>query len=278
MNNEQTQNNEQTVPEKQVNIIVNDEGVKDNAITQKQVDVVSGILKKGKRLFGSAGASLTHQMSDPIYKNAGINASLAKVGFEGEEKTDEWLVNWLKDKPQAVLVRSCHVRGAGKEEIDEETGALEGGDTDHLLIVGKTIIFIDSKNWKGKRSYKINPKGEILRGKSVFKGGKVHAIQAKFLWRKYLEPYTVQNTYPMIVITSEEVFVVRDKTWWKSAFKLTSLSDIELFLNAVWKKEHLDRVDYINANLITAIVINAIKPYNIVHEELGSVANLLEDD
>lgn len=261
-----------------ITIRKNNEGISEEAITQKQVDVVAGILEKGKRLFGSAGASLTHQISDPKYKNAGIDSSLARVGFEGEEATDNWLKDWLKDKPQAVLIRSCHVRGAGKETVDEETGALEGGDTDHILVVGKTIILLDSKNWKGKRSYRINEKGEIIRGKNVFKGGRVHAVQAKYLWRKYLSPYTLGNTYPMIVITSDDVFVVRDKIWWKSQFKLTSLDDVELFLSAVWKKEHLDRVNYINANLITAIVINAIKPYNIIHEELGNVANLLEDD
>lgn len=264
--------------EKDIEIRKSDEGVLTGAITQKQLDVVSGILKKGKRLFGSAGASLTHQIKDPKYKNAGINASLAQAGFEGEQATDKWLVDWLKDKPQAVLIRSCHVRGAGTETVDEETGALEGGDTDHLLIVGKTIILIDSKNWKGKRSYRINEKGEIIRGQRVFKGGKVHAVQSKYLWRKYLAPYSLGNVYPMIVITSDKVFVVRDKIWWKSPFKLTAMEDMDLFLKAVWQRENLDSVNYINANLITAIVINAIKPYNIVHEELSNVANLLEDD
>lgn len=258
-----------------VEILKNDEGIGEQ-LTQRQVDVVAHILNKGKRKFGSAGASLTHQISDPKYKDVGINAELAKVGLQGERKTDEFLNTWLKDKPQAVLIRSVHVKGFGKEEIDEETGALEGGDTDHIIVVGNNIILVDSKNWKGKRKYSINKKGEIIRGTRVFKGGKVNTVAAKYLWLKYLKDYNISNIFPIITITSDKVFVVRDNIWWRSQFHVLALNDLEMFLNAIWKKIDGDSIDYINANLITAITINAIRPYNFVHERLGNVEHLLK--
>lgn len=258
-----------------VDVVKSDEGI-GIQITQKQVDVIARILNKGKRIFGSAGASLTHQISDPLYEGKGIDAKLAKIGLEGEKKTDKFLKKWIKDKPQAVLIESVHARGAGKEEIDEETGALEGGDTDHILVVGNNIILIDSKNWKGKRKYSINKKGEIIRGNSVFKGGKVHSVQAKYLWKKYLQDYHIESIHPIIAITSEKVFVVRNNIWWKSQFHVLALDDLEMFLNAIWNKIGGAEIDEINANLITAITINAVRPYNVVHEKLGNVEHLLE--
>lgn len=258
----------------EIKVVKSSEGI-GSTITQKQVDVISKILEKGKRHFGSAGASLTHQISDPKYKDAGINPELAKVGLQGEKKTDKFLKEWLKDKPQAVLIDSVHVRGYGKEEVDEETGALEGGDTDHILVVGNNLILIDSKNWKGKRSYSISAKGEIMRSKKVFKGGKVNTVAAKFLWLKYLKDYNIRTVHPIIAITSEKVFVVRDNVWWKSQFHVLPLDDLEMFLNAIWKKIDGESINEIDANLITAISINAIRPYNIVHEQLGNVEHLL---
>lgn len=264
-----------------VKIIKSSEGI-NTSITERQLNQVTKILNKGVRHFGSTGASLTHQISDPKYKNAGIDASLARVGLEGEKKTDRFLKQWIKDKPQAILVDSVHVRGFGKETIDEETGALEGGDTDHILIVGNNIILIDSKNWKGKRKYSINEKGEICRSNRVFKGGKVNTVAAKYLWKKYLSDYNLKTIEPIIVITSEKVFVVRDNIWWRSPFHLLSLGDddntynnLDMFLGAVWKKINGDEIDYIDANLVTAIAINIIRPYNVIRENLGNVAHLL---
>lgn len=260
---------------KDIKIIKSDEGI-GTELNKKQVEVVSRILEKGKREFGSAGASLTHQISDPKYKDAGINATLAQVGLDGEKKTDNFLKEWIKDKPQAVLIRSVHVKGFGKEEIDEETGALEGGDTDHILVIGNNIILIDSKNWKGKRKYAINEKGQILRGNRVFKAGKVNTVASKYLWLKYLKPYHVESIHPIVTITSEKVFVVRNNIWWKSQFHVLALDDLGMFLDAIWKRIGGSSINEINANMITAITINAIKPYNILHEELGNLAHLLD--
>lgn len=246
------------------------------ASSDKQLDVVEKILKKGKRNFGSSGASLTHQISNPIYADKGLDAGLAKVGMAGEHKTSKMLRGWIKDKPNVVMVDSVHIKGAGTEEFDEETGTMEGGDTDHLLIIGKFVILVDSKNWRGKRKYSINKEGEVVRGGKPFPGGKVHAKQAMYLWKNYLTPYSpVFNS--IINITSEKVFVVRDVNWWKQSFKVLAMEDLIDFLDKIWDKIPEDSKQFINVNLVSDTVINAIKPYDVVKEKLGSVAGLLRD-
>lgn len=243
--------------------------------SDKQIDVVYKVLSKGKRIFGSSGASLTHQISNPKYKDAGINAGLAKIGLEGEHRTSKILRNWAKDKPNVVIVDSVHIKGMGKEEFDEETGIMEGGDTDHLLIIGPYVILIDSKNWKGKKKYKVSEKGQILRSNKPFPGGSIHATQALYLWKSYLSPFNaIFNS--IICITSEKVFVVRDVNWYKQPFKVVTMEDLSDFLDKVWEQVPNNAKSFINANLVTAVVTNAIRPYDVVKEQMGNVAHLLK--
>lgn len=246
------------------------------ASSEAQLNVVYKILNKGRRNFGSSGASLTHQISNPKYKDAGINAGLAQVGLDGEHKTSTILREWIKDKPNVVMVDSVHVKGAGKEEFDEETGIMEGGDTDHLLIIGNYVILIDSKNWKSKRKYGVNKNGEITRSNKPFLGGKVRTNQALYLWRRFLSPHgPLFNS--IICITSEKVFVVRDVNWWKQSFKVVTMEELTDFLDKIWEKIPSDSKSFINANLVSDIVINAIKPYDVVKEQLGNAAYLLKE-
>lgn len=252
--------------------------VKDNnfdVVNTRQVDVVYKILEKGKRSFGSSGASLTHQISNPKYKESGINSGLAQVGLDGEHKTSKILRNWAKDKPAAIIVDSVHINGYGTEEFDEETGTMEGGDTDHILIIGNYVILIDSKNWKGKRKYGVNAKGEVIRSNKPFPGGAVRATQALYLWKKFLTSYdAIYNS--IICITSEKVYVQRDVNWWKQPFKVVTMEDLPDFLDKIWEQVSPDAKTHINANLVAAVVTNAIKPYNVVKEQIGNAAHLLD--
>ena len=248
----------------------------DDPANMKQIELISHMLEKGRRTFGSSGASLTHQISDPKYKDAGIDARLAKVGLEGEHKTTHVIKDWMKDKPNVVMINSVHVKGYGKEKIDEETGVLEGGDTDCILVIGNHVILIDSKNWKSKRKYSVTEKGEIKRGTRMFPGSKVNTVKASYLWLNYLKVYE-PSIISIICITSEKTFVVRDKNWWKQTFKLITLEDLTGFLDIIWKRISDDNKTTINANLVASIVIHAIKPYDFIKERLGNVANLLRD-
>lgn len=242
---------------------------------KKQVDLVEKMLENGRRYFGSSGASLTHQVSNPIYEDKGINPELAKAGLEGEHKTSRMLLEWIKDKPNVVLIDSVHLQSYGKEEYNEETGTMDGGDTDHVLIFGNFIIIIDSKNWKGRRRYAVNGDGEVTRSGGTFAGGKVNTVGASKLWAEALKPFRATIS-SIISISSEKVMVTRDRNWWSQPYRLVTLEILEEFLDDVWEKLPSDVKRDINVNLVASVASNAIKPYDVFKEELGEVSGLLE--
>lgn len=264
----------------EMNIVRNDVYVMCN---EAQVEKVEEMLKSGRRYFGSSGASLTHQISNPIYTEkhktednpVGIDSSLARVGLDGEHKTSRILLDWIEDKPNAVLVDSVHLKGHGEETLNEETGTLDGGDTDHVLILGNFVIIIDSKNWKGRRKYSISDNGEVIRGRSTFPGGKITTRQAGRLWSNALKKHNVVIS-SIVNITAEKVYVVRDRNWWKQPYRLVAVEDLKSFLDDVWNQLPATAKGNINANLVTSVAANAIEPYNVFKEELGEVAELLE--
>lgn len=241
---------------------------------EKQIDIIEDMLKKGRRYFGSSGASLTHQISNPIYEGKGIDAGLAKAGLEGEHKTSKLLLNWIKDKPNVVLIDSVHLKSYGEEIFDEDTGVFEGGDTDHVLIVGNLVIIIDSKNWKGKKRYTITDAGEVLRGNKEFAGGKVNTVRASKLWAEALKSHRI-TVSSIVNISSDKVMVTRDKNWWRQSYRLVTLETLEDFLDNVWDKLPEQNKEIINVNLIASVASNALKPYNVFKERLGDIAGLL---
>lgn len=242
---------------------------------EKQVDIVERMLEGGRRYFGSSGASLTHQISNPAYEEKGIDKGLAAAGLEGEHKTSTLILEWIKDKPNVVLIDSVHLKSYGEETFNEETGTIDGGDTDHVLVIGSFVIIIDSKNWKGKKRYAINDNGEVTRGKSTFPGGKINTVAASKLWSEALKPF--RPTISSIVnITSDKVEVTRDRNWWKQPYRLVTLEILEDFLNDVWEKLPDSVKNNINVNLVAAIASNTLKPYDVFKERLGEVSGLLE--
>lgn len=243
--------------------------------SDKQLDVVEKVLKKGRRVFGSSGASLTHQIHNPSYSEAGINATLAEIGMEGEHTTSKMIRKWMEDKPNVIMVESVHIKGMGKEEVNEETGVIEGGDTDHILIIGEFVILIDSKNWKGKKKYGVSKEGNVIRSNKPFPGGNVKTREALFMWKKFLSPYNPMFN-SIINITSEKVFVVRDVNWWKQPFKVVEMENFIEWLDKVWEAIPEESKNVIDVNLVTAVVTNTIKPYDVVKEKIGSAAHLLD--
>lgn len=250
-----------------------------------QVVKTKEMLQKGRRYFGSSGASLTHQVHSPVYKSkldevqreseTEINPMLAAVGLEGEHKTSELLLEWIADKPEVVLVDSVHIKGYGKEEYNEETGTFDGGDTDHVLIIGNTVLIIDSKNWKRKKKYGINNDGQVTRSGKPFPGGKLNTIRASQLWARYLSPHSALIS-SIVVISSEEVYVVRDVNWWKRPYRLVTLETLIDFLDQVWEKIPANTKGFINVNLVASIAVNAVKPYDVMKELLGDTTQLLD--
>lgn len=246
---------------------------------EEQVDIVERLLKEGRRYFGSSGASLTHQISNPSYEDKGIDPGLAKAGLEGEHRTSRLIMDWMKDKPSVVLIDSVHLKSYGEETFNEETGTFDGGDTDHVLIIGDFVIIIDSKNWKGRRKYTINDNGEVIRGKSTFPGGKISTLKASRLWAEALREHEVTIS-SIVNISSDKVFVVRDRNWWKQPYRLVTLEVLGEFLDDVWKDliENKDGEDVedINVNLVASIAANTLQPYDVFKEKLEEVSELLE--
>lgn len=241
---------------------------------ERQIDLVEKMLENNRRYFGSSGASLTHQINNPAYEDKGIDPTLARAGLEGEHKTSRLLLEWMKDKPNVVLIDSVHLKNYGKEEYNEETGTLEAGDTDHVLVIGNFVIIIDSKNWKGRRRYTINDKGEVLRGNSTFPGGKISTLRASKLWAEALKPYRV-TVSSIVNITADKVTITRNRNWWKQPYRLVSLEQLEEFLDDVWEKLPASLKTTINVNLVASIASNALKPYDVFKERLGEVSELL---
>lgn len=244
---------------------------------KEQVDLVEKMLENGRRYFGSSGASLTHQAYDPIYEEKGIDPHLAKAGIEGEHKTSKLLLDWLKDKPNIVLVDSVHLKNYGKETLNEETGVLDGGDTDHVLIIGDIVIIIDSKNWKKRRRYTINDNGEVTRGNTTFPGGKITTLKAGRLWTEALRRHRI-TVSSIVNISSEKVMVTRDRNWWKQPYRLVTLETIIGFLDDVLDSLGESDKNFINVNLVASIASNTIAPYDVFKERLGEVSEMLELD
>lgn len=220
---------------------------------------IADMLKKGRNYFGSAGASLTHHVNNPDYDSE-FKRKLVSTGMEGERSTSNVLRKWIADKPTAVLLDSVHIKGFGKEEIDEETGTVEGGDTDHVLIIGSNVILIDTKRWKSRRSYSIGPKGTVLRSNKYFGGGKVRAKQAKFLWKQYL--HSSAKVSSIVCINSEKIFVKMDVNWKKAGFQLRTIEDLTNTLDYRYEKFDDKDKEVINSTLVAQIAMCCIKPFD----------------
>ena len=72
------------------------------------------------------------------------------------------------------------------------------------------------------------------------------------------------------------VSVTRDRNWWKQPYRLVTIEILEEFLDDVWSKLPETAKDTIDVNLVTSIVANSIKPYDVFKEQLGEVSGLLK--
>lgn len=220
-------------------------------------------LRSGRRYFGSSGASLTHQAFNPKYKNMdSIDSSSAKIGLEGERSTTQILKKWLEDKPNAVLIDSVHIRGWGKEEVDPETGMIDGGDTDHIVVIGNEVLLIDTKKWKTKTSYSISDEGVILRSNKTFPGGRVQANASLHLWMKFLQHIPNTQYTPIVMINADDITVFRTKSWYQQKYRLLEKSRFEEFLDIKWDKISDNDKSIINSTLVAHIAVGCVKPYD----------------
>ena len=222
---------------------------------------VGEMLARGRRYFGSSGASLTYQAFDPKAKRNGlIKPESAKIGLEGERSTTKALKEWIQDKPNAVLVDSVHIRGWGKEDIDEETGVVDNGDTDHVIIIGDDVILVDTKRWKSKKNYAVADDGSVLRYGKPFPGGKVHMSRAIHLWLDYLVEEARVTGF--VCINAEDAKVFRNRNWYTHEYRLVEITRLHELLDSKWQGIADEDKTHINTTLVSQIVVSAVKPFD----------------
>lgn len=223
---------------------------------QESVDRL--ILDEGRRYFGSSGASLTHELGGE--KKTDFARKSLEIGMRGERETTRVLKKWAKDKENIVLVDSVHLKKTGQKNL------ADGKDTDHVVVIGNSIILIDTKVWKRRKTYRIGKGGTILRSGKNFPGGHVNSLNAMRLWRSYFPE--ADNVAAMVCIQQRDVFVKYDQQWMKSRFKLIAGDNLVTQLDYLYTRFGAGKTP-INTSIAAKVIVSAVKPLDI----LGTVLN-----
>lgn len=246
--------------------------------------LVQHALEQGRRHFGRPGASLT-QLDDPKWQGKlpeGWKRDVLDKALEGEETTSAMILDWMKDKPGIVLIDSVHIRGAGKEEIDPDTGLIEAGDTDHIIVMGSHLLIIDSKRWRGGKDDKtVNyiqaDDGSVQRFGKPFPGGNVHISAAIHMWFDYIEDAGAGKTIlGMIHIVNDNVKViryrnwysVRDKQYWLLVEKSRFIEELDAWYTGI--RVGPEERKTISSDIVAQIAVCCCKPYDRMAEIINT--------
>lgn len=234
------------------------EGVKSEV-----ADKVEDILKKGRRYFGSSGASLTHQLYNPQYAHYEINKDYVESTLEAERDITKKLQEWMKNKPGVVLIDSVATPDWDREPELLESGILIEGAVSHVLLIGNEVIIIDTKFWKKKKNIEIDNEGNIIITRKLFEESKPSMIDASELWFEYLDENV--SLTGVIVINNTEISVFRNQNWYRAVdYRLTEIDRFIELLDEKWK-DYTDDEDkrQINSTLVSQVLVRAIKPFDI---------------
>lgn len=238
-------------------------------IKDKFYDIIEKQLRKGRRIFGESGASLTHIVNTTDGSVSQEEIAISRAGIEGEKMTSILLKEWQQGKEDVVVVHSVHI---------EDSNCTGKEDTDHIIIIGKTMIIIDSKRWAKRKTYTIDEEtNEVLQSKKQFVGGDVHINQCKHLWRKYLSHFDITIT-PLIVIANDSITVIRDKAWWLSPYKIFPAELLSEWLDKIYNNIPEEDKGFIDLDLVASVVKNVVRPFNVAEKLLPNVAHLLKVD
>ena len=235
---------------------------KEKIVVKPQVQAgVDKMLAKGRRYFGSSGASLTHETHGD--GESGFGHKVVDIGLTGERKTTEMLKYWIKDKKNVVLVDSVHLKAKNKGDSKEVS---DGKDTDHVLVMGNTVVIVDTKAWKKNYNYKISEKGRVLRGKRNFRGGVIGATGAIHIWRNFFPE--ADRVFAYVCIQAEGASVAYNKEWKKLPYKLVAKD--RLFETLDWAYDKAGGKDSpLNSEIVAKIVVSAVKPRDRLAEVLN---------
>lgn len=235
---------------------------------------------EGRRYFGRAGAGLENQLKDPKFQQYKPNPKVVNIGISGEKKTSAILREWIDKHPEAVLVDSISLPLDKKKvgldiEVDEE-GVIETGDTDHLIIIGSSLIVIDSKNWKAKSTYSIGDDYGIKRGAKYFSGSRPKAKEMKYLWQKYYKDLGIEEVYVFVCISDPDTVIIRNKNWWRVGYKLVNQTTLVKFLDELYNEDMEENSKgFIRIDLVTKALAGLIKPYDPLKERYPTVYKAL---
>lgn len=228
---------------------------------------VQQALEGGRRHFGVAGGSLTW-MHSPALKNnlpEGWKPKVLDLAMKAEQNTSKTLLEWMKDKPNVVLIDSMHIRGAGKEVVDPETGLVEAGDTDHIMLIGDYVLIIDTKRWKEKARYTVAENGGVERNGKSFPGSNVHIEKAVHMWFNYIDCQTAEAT-GLIYINNDDMEntnVFRNDQWWKHYWFLLEPKRFKSWMDDKYAELVENGKDkFIDSNLVAQIAVCCVKPYD----------------
>lgn len=124
----------------------------DGSMSKRDPFLYSDGVPANLHVFGSPGGSLN---------SSGFDAGSTNAGIDGERRVAAVLDEYAKKNRNVYAFHSVKLPG-------------HFGDIDHVLLVGGTVVVIDSKNWRSDSSYSVAGDGEtILRDGDLFPGGKV---------------------------------------------------------------------------------------------------------
>lgn len=234
-------------------------------VKDEVVKKVDAMLRKGRRHFGSAGANFTEQAWKPEFKDIEeINSSLAEKIVEAERDYSEFISEWIKDKPNAVLVDSLKTPGSKKptpEQSQQDHGLSTHWATSHILFIGNEIFVIDSYPFSKKKRYSVDDDGKILQANKHFEFSDLATMATKFDdWIGFFDDSALLTS--IVGFTGDDAFTERYNSWFSSPFRLLERKRYTEFLDA--KYEVIDDSDknLINPNLVAQAVIRANKPYD----------------
>lgn len=107
-----------------------------------------------------------------------------------------------------------------------QTGS--NADVDHALLIGNTLILIDSKSWKNGVYAWDRIDRTITRDGEPFEGGRVRMADATDLWSNYMRTIDVRVFSAIVLANRAKV----DNTDAPSGIRLFTIDDVEEFVRA----------------------------------------------
>lgn len=244
-------------------------------IPEKKFNAVHKMLSNDRRHFGRPGANLTLLDDPDVKEKLGKDWKCDTLDDEMKAKVSasNAFMDWMNDKPEAVLVDSVHVDGVDGD-VSEDTGLMDVGYNDSVLIVGNHVLIIDVKAFKGGKSedsvatYMQDDDGVICKGRKPVPGGSVRIESDLQNWFDYIQ-YDDENPINllgMVYLDSDNIKVSRLKAWWDMLMHhfwcLIEKGKLNEQLDKWYDQISDDEKHMINTDLITQIVVKMVKPYD----------------